>query len=259
MNKKYLALITAAAVFATASHLHAQSQPLAGAAKWADSAAREIDAATDAGDMARLKAAKLLLDRALIAFPNDPLLLHYKGYELHREASLMEGMGQRESLGSVLDEAQQNLEKSLALKPMPETQALLSSIMGRQIALQPYKAMILGPRSGSAMTEALALDAKNPRVWLLRGMGAIFTPEQYGGGLANAEAYLRTSAQLFENDHPLAPAPSWGRAEVYAWLGQIYQKQNKQPEAIAAYNKALQIDPDFHWVQYVLLPSAQKR
>jgi tetratricopeptide (TPR) repeat protein len=258
MNKTILSATIVATFLWAPARLAAQT-PLTGAAKWADSAAREIEAATDAGDLARLRNAGVLLDRALIAFPNDPVLLHYKGYELHREGSLMEGLGKHDSLGPVLDGAQQYLERSLALQPMPETQALLSSIMGRQIGMQPWKAMVLGPRSGSAMTAAIALDAKNPRVWLLRGQGAMFTPEQYGGGLANAEAYLRTASQLFETDHPVAPAPSWGRAEVYAWLGQIYQKQNKSADAIAAYNKALEIDPNFHWVQYVLLPSAQKR
>jgi cytochrome c-type biogenesis protein CcmH/NrfG len=46
---------------------------------------------------------------------------------------------------------------------------------------------------------------------------------------------------------------------LYAWLGQVYQKQNKNADAIAAYNKALEIDPNMRWVKFVLLPSTQKR
>ena len=259
MTKGFLsiAFVLASAVGVRTSA--AQMGALTGASKWADSASREIEAASDAGDIVRLKNARTLLDRALVAFPNDALLLHYKGYELHREASLQEGLNHRDQIEPLLDEAKSVLERSLEIKPMPETHALLSSIIGRQISLHPWKAMVLGPQSGSAMTSAVALGPNNPRVWLLRGMGAIYTPKQFGGGLANSEAYLKKAEQLFADDRPVAPAPSWGRAELYAWLGQVYQKENKSAEAIAAYNKALEINPDLRWVKYVLLPSAQSR
>lgn len=249
----------AASTFAMTSAAFPQAPPLTGASKWADSAAREIDAATDAGDVIRLRSAKSLLDRALVAYPNDALLLHYKGYELHREASLQEGLGHRADVEPLLDEARTVLEKSLAIKPMPETHALLSSLLGRSIGFHPSEAMFLGPESGSHMTSAIALGPNNPRVWLLRGIAAMFTPAQFGGGLSEAEKHLKKAAELFESDRPVSPAPSWGRAETYAWLGQIYQKQNKPTDASAAYNKALEIDPQFNWVRHVLLPSVTPR
>jgi tetratricopeptide (TPR) repeat protein len=258
MNNKILRLLVVLAL-GTATVASGQGPALAGAAKWADSAAREIDAATAAGDMTRLRNAKTLLDRALVAFPDDPLLLHYKGYELHREASLQEGLGHRAAVEPLLDEARTILEQSLAIKPMPETHALLSSVIGRSIGFHPMKAIFLGPQSGSQMTEAVALGPNNPRVWLLRGIGAMFTPSQFGGGVSNAEKHLKKAAELFESDHPVPPAPSWGRAEVYAWLGQVYQKQNKPVDAVTAYNRALEIDPEFHWVRHVLLPSVKPR
>jgi tetratricopeptide (TPR) repeat protein len=257
INKTLLLLAVSALAIPSASF--AQSPLLTGAGKWADSAAREIDAATDAGDLTRLRSAGILLDRALVAFPNDALLLHYKGYELHREASLQEGLGHRTEVEPLLDQARTVLEQSLAVKPMPETHALLSSVLGRSIAFHPIKAMFLGPQSGSQMTSAIALGPNNPRVWLLRGIGAMFTPAQFGGGLPEAEKHLKKAAELFEADHPVAPAPSWGRAETYAWLGQIYQKQNKSADAVTAYNKALELDPQFNWVRNVLLPSVKPR
>jgi tetratricopeptide (TPR) repeat protein len=255
---KTLSLVAASALVIS-SAAFAQAPALTGASKWTDSAAREIDAATDAGDLTRLRSARTLLDRALVAFPNDALLLHYKGYELHREASLQEGLGHRNEVEPLLDQARTVLEQSLAVKPMPETHALLSSVLGRSIGFHPLKAMFLGSESGSQMTSAIALGPNNPRVWLLRGIGAMFTPSQFGGGMSEAEKHLKKAAELFETDHPVPPAPSWGRAEVYAWLGQVYQKQNKPDDATAAYNKALAIDPQFNWVRNVLLPSVKPR
>ena len=258
MINKTLSLLAGSA-FVISSAAFAQAPAFTGASKWADSAAREIDAATDAGDVTRLRGARTLLERALVAFPNDALLLHYKGYELHREASLQEGLGHHAEVEPLLDQARTALEQSLAVKPMPETHALLSSVIGRSIAFHPIKAMFLGPESGSQMTSAIALDATNPRVWLLRGISAMFTPAQFGGGLSEAEKHLKKAAELFESDHPVAPAPSWGKAETYAWLGQLYQKQNKPADAVTAYNKALELDPQFNWVRNVLLPSVKPR
>jgi tetratricopeptide (TPR) repeat protein len=259
MTNRLVTLALFVAPLVVVQAVAAQTAALTGASKWADSAAGEIEAASDGGDLTRLRSARTLIDRALTAFPNDALLLHYKGYELHREAALQEGLNHRDEIEPLLDEAVAVLERSAEIRPMPETHALISSIVGRQIAFHPWKAMVLGPRSGTAMTNAIALGPNNPRVWLLRGIGAMFTPSAFGGGLQNSEAYLRKAEELFANDHPTAPAPAWGRAEVYTWLGQVYQKQNRNADAVAAYNKALQINPDQHWVKYVLLPSAEKR
>ena len=256
MNRKtFSTLIVASAI--AASGLNAQTASITGAAKWADSASREIEAASSAGDATRLRNAKTLLDRALTVFPKDALLLHYKGYELFREANLLEGIGKHDETEALLDAAQDALESSIAVKPIAESHALLSSVLGRKIAFHPIKAVMLGPQSGQHMTEAVALGPNNPRVWLLRGQGAMFTPAMFGGGLTNAETYFKKAEQLFANDHVAAPAPSWGKAELYAWLGQLYQKQNKSSDAVVAYNKALEIDPNMQWVKFVLLPSAQ--
>ena len=111
----------------------------------------------------------------------------------------------------------------------------------------------------SQMSAAVALGPDNPRVWLLRGIGAMFTPSQFGGGISEAEKHLKKAAVLFESDNPVRPAPSWGKAEVYAWIGQVYQKQNKAADAVVAYNKALEIDPEMNWVRHVLLPSVKAR
>ncbi|HEY0528368.1 MAG TPA: tetratricopeptide repeat protein, partial [Gemmatimonadaceae bacterium] len=98
----------------------------------------------------------------------------------------------------------------------------------------------------------------NPRVWLLRGIQSIYTPEQYGGGLTNAESQLNRAISLFAADNPVAPSPSWGRAEAYVWLGQVLQKQNRKTEARAAYQQALALQKDYPWVKYSLLPSLDK-
>jgi tetratricopeptide (TPR) repeat protein len=117
----------------------------------------------------------------------------------------------------------------------------------------------LGPLIPQEMNAAVAMAPGNPRVWLLRGIQAFYTPVEYGGGLPVAESQLSRAIELFATDNPVPPAPSWGKAEAYVWLGQVLQKQNRIAEARTAYNKALAIQRDYPWVTYSLLPSLDGR
>ena len=237
--------------------LNAQGAGPTGAAKWADSARVAVETAFVSSDSARMSDALLLLDRALTVYPNDPFLLHYEGYALYRKGVNMNGRG-KAGAAVVFEQARTALEKSIATKPIPESYALLSSVLGNLIGSDPSLGMTLGPASAEAMETAVSVGPTNPRVWLLRGQSAFFTPEQWGGGIEVAEGYLKKARDLFAKDSPTPPLPRWGASEVYVWLGQVYQKQGKREDAAAAYTKALEIDPANVWVRRVLLPSVGK-
>lgn len=236
---------------------------LTGAAKWADSAGRLIDKATFAGNLEGLREAGHLLDQALAAYPNDALLLQYQGYELYREAGLLGGSsrtpGERAELPLVAATARVKLLESLAAQPLAETHALLAMTMGRMIGLDQIYSPTLGPLIPKEMNAALTMGPNNPRVWLLRGIQSFYTNPEYGGGIAVAETQLNKAIELFATDNPTPPAPFWGKAEAYVWLGQVLQKQNRIAEARAAYNNALSVQPEYPWVTYSLLPSIEGR
>ena len=230
---------------------------LTGAAKWADSAGRLIEKATIAGNLQGLRDAGLLLDRALAAYPNDALLLQYRGYGLYREAGLLGGgtPTEKAELPLVAATARVKLLESLAAQPLPETHALLAMTMGRMIGLDQIYSPTLGPLIPKEMNAAISMGPTNPRVWLLRGIQSFYTKPEYGGGLPVAETQLNKAIELFATDNPTPPAPAWGKAEAYVWLGQVFQKQNRLAEARAAYNSALTVERDYPWVIYSLLPS----
>ena len=236
---------------------------LTGAAKWADSAGQLIDKATFAGDLQGLRSAGLLLDRALAAYPNDALLLQYQGYELYREAGLLgrnsRTPSEKAELPLVAATARVKLLESLAAQPLAETHALLAMTMGRMIGLDQIYSPTLGPLIPKEMNAAVGMGPNNPRVWLLRGIQSFYTNPEYGGGLPVAETQLNKAIELFATDNPTPPAPSWGKAEAYVWLGQVLQKQNRIAEARAAYNNALSVQRDYPWVIYSLLPSIEGR
>ena len=250
-------LMSIAGVVFLAGATSAQGQQLTGTAKWADSASREIEAANAAGDLNRLTSAAAMLDRVLIAMPNDQMLLYYRSLALYRSATLYTGLKRNDEAKRVLDEADRLLEQATARAPTADALALRGSVMGMMIGLSgnPLSGMTLGPKSTELVDRAKEIEPKNPRVWLISGMSAMFTPKMFGGGTDKAQVDLRKAIALFETDRPVAPAPSWGHADAYIWLGQALQKEQKIDDARAAYQKALELQPGNQWVQRVLLPS----
>lgn len=212
-----------------------------------DSLAELVEEAVMRSDTERLRNARVLLDRMLAAHPDDPRLPHYHGYLLFREAAASEALDEQARTEQLLREADHALQKSAEHLPWPETLALRSSVLGRLIAASsnPLAAMTLGPRSSRAMDRALELGPDNPRVWLIRGMNARYTPRMWGGGLERAEEYLARAVQLFESDAPAGVEPRWGRAEAYLWLGNVHRQRKELDQARAAYERAIQLAPDY--------------
>jgi len=216
-------------------------------AKWADTLSNEIEQAQLAGDVPRLEASVALASRVAMAYPNDGLIQHYHGYAIYRRAILLMATGG--NAFSMFEQAQSILERSLKSRPLAETHMLLSAIAGQLIAKNPSRAMELGMASGASTGAALAIAPSNPRVWLLRGQGAIFTPPEYGGGLSVAEEYLKRSIELFAKDSPKPGAPSWGKAEAHAWLGQVYEKQGNKTKAADQYKTAIDLAPTYSYAR----------
>lgn len=235
---------------------YATTAPLTGAARWADSAQTLIERAVMANDDAALANAGVMIDRALTAFPNDPLLLHFRAYGLYRETMTRGDEGDiSEATEQKIKQAIALLERSAALRPLPETQALLSSCLGVLAGTGMINGMRYGGAASDAGDAARALGPNNPRVALLAGIGAWYTPSMWGGGKDKGYALVQQAIAGFAKDRPARPLPSWGAAEAYAWLGQMEKDRGNIAAARAAYDRALGIAPDFRWVREQLRPA----
>jgi tetratricopeptide (TPR) repeat protein len=232
-------IVLAAALFVAGCSAQAQNAP----AKWADTISTEIEKAQISGDPAKMGAARALAERVATAFPDDGLILHYHGFALYREAMAVMGRGGDPSAS--LERAYGIFEKSLKKRPLAETHVILSSIDGQLIAKDPSRAMELGMAAQASTSAALTAGPTNPRVWLIRGQGAIYTPPEYGGGLDQAEQMLKRSIEFFAKDAPKPGEPSWGKAVAHLWLGQVYEKQGNKAKAAEEYKAALAIAPDY--------------
>lgn len=212
-GRSLIAIVVAASPLGSAS-LQAQTP----AAKFVDSARVEIEAAGASRDTARLSRAELLLDRALVAFPGDPYVLHYRGYAAYRHAIAHFTAGNVKGAANSLALAADHLNRSTEKLPWPETYALLASVTGMTIGTDPSRAMELGQEIGPLQARAMQLGPNNPRVALIIGEGLANTPPEWGGGADKAKEMLTRAITLFESDKPAPLAPSWGRDEAIAQL-----------------------------------------
>jgi tetratricopeptide (TPR) repeat protein len=256
-TRQPVSLLAGALLLVAASVSAGAQAPNAAAVRLRDSAIVLISSAYRAGDDRGLATASALLERGLSVAPDDPWLLHYAGFALYRRATLSMGR-ERADPKPMLEKAGDYFERSAAGR-IPESHALRSAVLGMMIGSNPLKGMTLGPRSNSETEKAVELGPDNPRVWLVRGIGAMNTPAMFGGGLGKAEEYLKKSITLFATDTPQHPAPSWGRHEAHIWLGQVYAKQDRVADARAEYQKALAIEPDDQWVKTILLPALDRK
>jgi hypothetical protein len=192
------------------------------AAKFVDSARTEIDAAVGSSDTSRLATAVVLLDRALVAFPGDPYVLHYRGYAVYRQVVDLYRTGRMAAAGALIDRAEADLDASRAKLQWPETYSLLATLAGFRIGLDPSRGMTLGPLAGELTAQAAQLGPNNPRVLYLQAVGAFNTPPEYGGGADQARALIMRALEAFKTDKPGPLAPSWGLNEAMAFEKQIH-------------------------------------
>ena len=126
-----------------------------------------------------------------------------------------------------------------------EVYALLSIVYGWQIGLSPIKGMSLGPKSANVLKKAEQLAPDNPRVVLSAAISAFNTPKMWGGSKDRAMEGFQFAAELFSREKPTDSIhPVWGHSETYARQGIAYLDRDERDSARAAFEKALEIDPN---------------
>ncbi|MEP7170404.1 MAG: hypothetical protein ABI855_13620 [Bacteroidota bacterium] len=130
-------------------------------------------------------------------------------------ANLMIGMKQTENAkkDEYLDKAEALINKADEIsKDNSEINAMHAWIVSMKISVDPMnRGMKLGMQSGMLTETAMKLDPENPRPYLLKGMGAMYTPEQYGGGKDKALPILEKAVEKFSKFKPTSSImPKWG-------------------------------------------------
>ncbi len=219
-----------------------------------------VQEAAISGDANALKAAREL---ALAAAPQvtqpskKAHALYFVGYANY---SLVNLPSEKESSEQNADAGIAALEEAIKLEPaFADAHALLGSLYGQKAAGGMMAGMKYGQKSAVTMERAITLQPKNPRILLLEGVSLFFKPAMWGGDKQKALGNLQRACDLAEKGACAAKEatmPDWGHADVFAWKGVMFAKSDEADtdNAKAAYERALQLQPNYAWVKYVLLP-----
>lgn len=140
-----------------------------------------------------------------------------------------------------------------------ESLVLLGTVYGIQVSLDPALGPTYGAQSVVLVSQALGLGPDNPRVLMLNGISKFNTPEFYGGSKTVALKYFSTSIEKFEEKSTNAEDINWGYMEAFAWQGRAYESLGEFESALNSYQKALDVEPDYSWVKYVLLQALEDK
>ncbi|MCS6808135.1 MAG: hypothetical protein RML40_05830 [Bacteroidota bacterium] len=208
-----------------------------------------------AGDVTKLNIALEHAEEAAKQSSHRANALYYCGFIRYHLCMLPSEKDARERH---TDEGIAALEEAISLEPnFADAHALLGSLYGVKAGLGMINGIKYGSKSTSSMERALALVPNNPRVLILHGISLYYTPAMWGGNKEKALMVLQKACELAEQGAciPEKPfSPDWGHAEAFAWKGAIFAGMGDSEYAKAAYERALQIAPDYAWVKHILVP-----
>ena len=146
--------------------------------------------------------------------------MYYQSFGL-----VMIGLSQKENnkKDEYFDHAQQIIDKADALNPDNSEIAVMQSfVTSMKISVDPMtRGQKLGMQSSMLLAKAIKLDKENPRAYLLKGTGLMYTPAQYGGGKDKAIPVLEEAVAKFKAFKPASEVmPHWGEARANALLEQ---------------------------------------
>jgi tetratricopeptide (TPR) repeat protein len=132
-------------------------------------------------------------------------------------------------------------ERAIALKPEAEHYRVLGTLCGQVIPSNVLAGLSYGKRARDAITKALELDPRSARAYVARGVGNYYLPPAFGGGIGLAIADFKKAIELDPKS-----------AEAYVWLGLSLRKEQRNADALQAFQKSLALDPQRVWTRQQL-------
>lgn len=128
-----------------------------------------------------------------------------------------------EAKDAIYDKAMTFIDKAEALMPNnSEIYALKAYVVFMKMSVSPQaRAMTMIPQSAALAEKAIALNAENPRAYLVKGQQIFYTPEAFGGGKAKAKPILLLASEKFDNFKATGLEPNWGKSRCQSLVKQV--------------------------------------
>ncbi|MEO1655657.1 MAG: hypothetical protein AAFU64_19090, partial [Bacteroidota bacterium] len=146
------------------------------------------------------------------------------------------------------EEGSTTVQKAISLlkgikKKTSEDYALMASLTSLSISFDPGKATILGSKADNMINQAIKLNDKNLRAYLVRGRSDYYVPVKYGGG-TKVESNLLKAISLKDKYSEDPMAPSWGRNQAYQVMVQYFMREERLSEAKVYCKRGLKLFPE---------------
>jgi hypothetical protein len=120
-----------------------------------------------------------------------------------------------------LDEAEKAFVLAQKLAPQADEMTVLAAyIANARMSIDPMSRWnTYGSEFREKLAEAKKLNPENPRIYLIEGQSTLYTPEQFGGGKANAKRILLMAVEKFAKFKPASELhPNWGETRAQTLL-----------------------------------------
>jgi tetratricopeptide (TPR) repeat protein len=140
----------------------------------------------------------------------------------------------RKSAERALDAAIAAVQRALSLNDKSaDAHSLLADLYGRKISFGGFFAgMRYGSKVDAENQRAVALDARNARVYSSLGRQYLHAPKMFGGNMDKAIDNFRKASQLDPSSD-----------EIFVWLAIAYRKKGDTANADQALQQALRLNP----------------
>lgn len=159
-----------------------------------------------------------------------------------------------------ISRAEKNVEILLNQQPtLADVIAIKASLMAYNIALNPFKAPFIGPRSMALVNDALTNNPQSFQANIEKGNSLHYAPTMFGGNPKEAVKYYKKAIEIFEKNGTPSATCSWQHLNALTQLALAYEKSNSNALADATYRQILLVAPDFKWVKEELYPKFRKK
>ena len=211
-------------------------------------------------DKSEMIKARGLFERALANDEENYLAQYYLAFTDYYLAVYLMQKKEKKQFEKFSKSSEKTLKKLLnENRTDAEVVSLLGALYGIKVAMNPELGSLLGSQNISLTSKALGIEPDNPRVLLQKGISKFNSPDFVGGSKKEALKFFIQSVQLFENQTENETNIDWGYLDALAWLGIAHSSLGDFEAAITAYNKAVEVEPDFAWIKYELLPKAEEK
>ena len=186
--------------------------------------------------------------------PNDPVQQKATAYAYFSLLNGSMAMPDDDLFEAYIKDGKKFLKKFVDDNPKSgEAAAMLSSIYGNEIGKSPmfYKGMILGSKSSGLAEKGILFEPTSPVAWSVYASNKYYTPSSFGGDLQEAIKGWEKTIQLSQAQANTLKG-NWLYLNAIVFLGQAYQKAGSREKAIAAYEKALVVEPQFQYAKILL-------